>query len=527
MCFPRRKYAWQLIVAALLSAGGLAAEPYTVGFSTYIGGAMDWDQARDVCVDAKGNVYLTGGVTSADYPTTTGAFQESFDDSGEAVGSGGYCDAFVSKFAPDGTLVWSTYLGGPNYDRGYGIEVDAEGYVYVCGRAGPGFPVTPGAVQTEFKGVDAGIYGQNNGFVAKLKPDGSGLVWATYVGVASLCRDLAIDEAGDVYTHLAHENLTTAGEVDPAWFQNAFQSERGGNMDQGAVKIAADGQSVIWATWLSGAGNEQKEASVRVGADHCPVLLFWTESTDMPTTAGAYDRTHNGGKDSYIVKVAADGQGLVWATYFGGRGDSGGCSTHNLALDEAGNAYALLRTTEEDLPTTPGAFQKNFQGGSGDGLVAKFGHADGQLLASTIIGGSGEEDLDGIYADGDGRVYCSGRSTSVDFPVTPDAWQSDYVGGEGDVVFFVLAADFSKLEYGTFFGGPNYDYGRGSFLAPNGAYYVSGSCNGEGWPTLNAYQDSFAGGGGGHSLCYQGGCYAGDATLVKFVRTERPLPEAQ
>ncbi|WP_309400311.1 SBBP repeat-containing protein [Cerasicoccus maritimus] len=494
------------------------AGSFELAQSTYIGGT-NWDQARDICVDKDGFIYVTGGVASADYPTTENAFQTVYDKTGTDVGSGGYCDAFVSKFAPDGSLVWSSYLGGPNYDRGYGIEVDDDGYVYVCGRAGPGFPVTTGAFQETFKGVDAGIYGQNNGFICKIEPDGSAIVWASYCGVASLCRDFAIDDEGNLYTHIAHENKGT-GTMPSEWFTNALQPTREGKMDNGVIKISNDGSTVLWATWLGGTGNEQKEAAVRVGDDHCPVLLYWTESTNIPTTAGSYDQTHNGSHDSYVVKVKDDGSDIVWGTYFGGSASSGGTSTHNLALDPDGNAYIVFwAPSGEVLPTTTGAYQTAHAGGNGDAMLAKFAADTGALIASTYLGGSGDEEYDGIYADSRGYVYISGSSDSTDYPVSADALQAS-LAGSYDVVFSILSPDFSELLYSTYFGGAKFDYGRGSFLAANGDYYFAGSCNGDGWPTLNAYQDYFAGGVGS---CYKGGCNAGDVTLAKFSVAEADL----
>lgn len=284
--------AWIFFACALAEAGS-----YHLEYSTYLGGAKRWDQARDVCVDAAGNVYVTGGTTSVDFPTTPGAFDRTYNQGGKDIGSGGNCDAFVSKFDPDGKLVWSTFLGGPNYDRGYGIKVGAAGFVYVCGRAGPGFPVTAGAFQPAFHGINAGIYGLNNGFVAKLKPDGSGLVWASYVGGGSLCRDFDIDKSGNVFTHLAFENTADTDEnaLPATWFSQTFQPTRRGGTDNGVIKIAADGASVLWATWLGGSADEQKEACVRVDAEGQPCLLFWTKSADIATTPGAYDRKYHGG----------------------------------------------------------------------------------------------------------------------------------------------------------------------------------------------------------------------------------------
>ena len=96
----------------------LPDESYTLSFSTYMGGAK-WEHTRDVCVDADDNVYVCGGTASRDFPTTTGAYGRTFnlgDTSGEE------CDAFICKFCPDDKLILSTYLGGPGYDRAYGMD---------------------------------------------------------------------------------------------------------------------------------------------------------------------------------------------------------------------------------------------------------------------------------------------------------------------------------------------------------------------------------------------------------------------
>ncbi|MHC4179653.1 MAG: SBBP repeat-containing protein, partial [Planctomycetota bacterium] len=153
------------LIWALPSLGVHAAEKdaYELAFSTYVGG-KSWEHARDVCTDRDGNVYVVGGTASRDFPTTPGAYDRSFHAGGKQIGPAGLCDAFVMKFSPEGKLTWSTLLGGPNYDRAYAVEVDRKGDVYVAGRAGPGFPVSQRAFQTEYGGSRYnGFYGSQNG----------------------------------------------------------------------------------------------------------------------------------------------------------------------------------------------------------------------------------------------------------------------------------------------------------------------------------------------------------------------------
>ena len=495
----------------LLSANATCFGEYELAFSTFFGGS-DWEHARDVYVDEQGNVYIVGGTQSSDFPTTEGAFQREHDQSGDQIGSGGYCDAFVCKFSPEGKLIWSTLLGGPNYDRAYAVEVDAQGDVFVSGRAGPGFPVTEGAFQTEFRGLDAGIYGMQNGFIAKLKSDGSGIEWASYVGINVLCRDLSIDQEGNVYLPMDYRGK---GPLPPdSWFQNAFQKRPAGGTEIGALKVHHDGGSVEWATWLGGAANEVANSGIRIDSDNNVFLNFTTNSTDVPTTQGAHDRTHNGGNDAFIAKLSPDGSQLLYGTYFGGTGDEEGNSTHNLAVDLSGNAYLATSTSSQDLPTTEGAIQRAFSGGDRDIVLAKFSPM-GKLTGCTYLGGSNSDGADGVYADAEGNVFLAGSTDSTDFPVTRNAIQSQSAAPR-DAIAVVLAADFSSLNFSTYLGGDSYDDGRSAYLDENGNLYITGSTNGPGWPLKNAWQLEFAGGGGGKELCYEGGCFAGDVILMKI-----------
>ncbi|MCC9605128.1 S-layer protein [Blastopirellula sp. JC732] len=496
-----------------LNVSAVNAADYELAFSTYLGG-KNWEHARDICVDQAGNVYVVGGTVSDDFPTTEQAFQRKQDKTGDKVSSGGYCDAFVCKFSPEGRLLWSTLLGGPNYDRAYAVEVGVDGSVYVAERGGPGFPVTEGAFQTTFQGAKQSIYGMQNGFVVKLKPDGSDLDWAAYVGTNWLCRDLAIDETGDVYLPL---DFIGSGPMPPAsWFGSAYQKQPSGGAEVGALKVAGDGKSVLWATWFGGSKDEVANCGIRVDPEKNVFLNFTTDSPDVPTTDGAHDRTHHGKHDAFIAKLSPDGRKLIYGTYFGGSGEEEGNSTHNLAVDSSGNAYLATSTTSHDLPVTRGAFQAKHAGGERDVVVAKFSPA-GALIGCTYIGGTANDGIDGVDSDDQGNVFFTGSTSSRDFPTTDGALQAE-LSVPDDAILVVLSADFAQLNFSTLMGGSNYDSGRCGCLDQQGNLYVSGSVNGPGWPLKNAYQPQFAGGGGGQELCYKGGCYAGDVIIAKFQK---------
>ncbi|TWU58524.1 hypothetical protein Poly51_13030 [Rubripirellula tenax] len=350
-----------------------------------------------------------------------------------------------------------------------------------------------------------------NGFVAKINPQGTAVVWASYVGVGLLYRDVALDDAGDVYLPMSHPGK---GLLPPSsWFKGTFQPSPGGNADTGALKVTSDGRHVVWATWLGGTGLEVPNTGIRIDSQKNVFLNLTTESKDLPATSGVRDRTYNGGKDAYIAKLSPDGSRLIYGTYFGGSGDEYGNSTHNLAIDGLGNAHLITSSDRDDMPVTPGVFQ-NRRGGGHDIVATKFSPT-GALLRCTYLGGSGNDDLDGAHVNSRGEDFFTGTTSSVDLPTTEDALQNQK-SGENDAIIVRLSSDFSQLSFASYLGGKSYDDGRSRFLDKNGFFYVVGSTNGSGWPIVHAAQKEFAGGGGGKELCYQGGCFAGDVIVTKI-----------
>ena len=217
--------------------------PYSLHYSTYFGGSRHDRTAGDQVTDAHGNLYVAGNTLSADFPATPGAFDTTYN------GTDGSSDGFVAKFSPAGQLLWATYLGGPSRDEIYGVQLDSQGYVYVAGAFGPNAPTTAGTVQPSFAGGSGTA--PWDGFVAKLKPDGSGIVWATYIGTAGAndcVRSMAVDAGGNVIAGTGYEGALWP----PGWFANAFQQAPQGGVDTVILKVRADGAQVLWATYLGG-----------------------------------------------------------------------------------------------------------------------------------------------------------------------------------------------------------------------------------------------------------------------------------
>src|SRR5438876_4733365 len=202
-------------------------------YSTYLGGGGD-DVGNSIAVDESGDAYVTGQIDSTNFPTTPGAFQAT------SMGGG---DAFVPKHNATGSgRVYSTYLGGSNFDAGRGIAVDASGNAYVTGgTASTDFPTTPGAFQTTPSGG-------GDAFVTKLNSTGSLLLYSTYLHGAD-GESIAVDAAGNAYV---------TGDADSTNFPTttgAFQTASGGALDAFVTKLNQTGTALVYSTYLGGSGS--------------------------------------------------------------------------------------------------------------------------------------------------------------------------------------------------------------------------------------------------------------------------------
>ena len=326
-------FAWLALTPTSLKAAPVT--DYKVAFSTYLGG-NNFDAIRGVAIDHKGNIVVVGGVASTDLPVTPGAYQSKLSPAGPTCGRLGATDAFVAKFSPTGKLIWATYLGGPGYDRAYAVEVDSHDRIIVAGRAGEGFPTTPGSFQPNFidtfpagKNVNSAEYGKQNGFVSVFTTDGA-MVWSSYVWYGTLCRDVAVDDAGDIYLPSAWNGNIYSPDVPPPDL-SGFKKKPNLPLvtgktnttagDNCLLKVKGDGSKILWGTWLSGSKDDSQEGMVRVDADHNVYYMNFTQSDDNPVNPndhGIHKHAADGGKDDiYVAKVSADGNTLIYGTYIG------------------------------------------------------------------------------------------------------------------------------------------------------------------------------------------------------------------
>lgn len=328
-------------------------------YSTYLGGSGN-DSGHAIAVDRRGTAFVTGFTTSKDFPVTVAALQTVYQGGG---------DAFVTRLNADGTqLMYSTFLGGSNRDQGNGIAVDRRGNAYVAGETQSGdFPVTPVALQPMAQGP-------MQGFVSKLNPKGSILVYSTYLGGPfglDTAAAVALDAAGNAYV---------TGSTSSPKFPTVlpFQGKLNGFRNAFVSKVSANGALLVYSTYLGGSQNDWG-AAIAVDANGDAYVVGSTNSPDFPTTKGAFG-FGGGFSDAFVSKLDQIGANLLFSTFLGGADTDEGTGvairteTHIEVTHPGQFKYVAVflegLTRGAGFPVTPQAFQQ-MPGGATDAFVTK------------------------------------------------------------------------------------------------------------------------------------------------------------
>jgi hypothetical protein len=390
-----------------------------LAYCGYVGGNHE-DSGNAIAVDAAGCAYITGETSSTDY-----IFPAFPPEIGPWVGpdftnNGGH-DAFVAKVKADGKgLVYCGFIGGSGDDCGYGIAVDSAGAAYVTGEtaSATGFPIR-GTLDTTHNG-------KKDAFVAKVRPDGWGLVYCGYIGGAEddTASGIAVDASGNAYiTGQTRSTETTFPEkIGPDVTHN-------GNSDAFVAKVNAAGSALTYCGYIGGSGYTDGGCGIALDKSGNAYVAGYTESREdtFPVTVGP-DLTFNGGEggygwyDAFVAKVKADGTSLAYCGYIGGGGND---HAYDIAVDALGGAYVTggTQSTQStfpvqggpDLTHNGGTFMNNT-----DAFVAKLTPSGAALEYCGYIGGSQEDYGHGIALDKSGNAYVVGStasSTSLGFPV--------------------------------------------------------------------------------------------------------------
>ncbi len=362
----------------------------TMLFSALIGGSGT-DVGTSIAIDDTiGHIYITGYTADADddYYVTDGSTHS------------GLYDVFITELTSDGTLVYSTLVGGSGDDQAYAIAVDDSRNIYVTGKTTDSttdYPVTD----------DSKHHGADDVFVTKLSA-GRQMVFSTLIGgsFVDIGSDIAVDDTENVYvtghTFDAWESLTDYPVTD--------SSTHSGKSDMFVTKLSRSG-GIAFSTLIGGSDTDH---GTGIALDDTGNIYVTGEvnSPDYPVTNFS---SLKGIYDAFITRLSPAGV-RTFSTYIGGSGSDHG---HDIAVNSAGTMYVTGEAGPSDYPTTDGS---HYSGGVSDVFVTKLG-ADGGLSFSTLIGGSLADSGEAIAVDGSGNIYITGYTpdSATGYPVTDDS----------------------------------------------------------------------------------------------------------
>jgi glucose/arabinose dehydrogenase len=385
---------------AKINAAGTAVLYRNVFGATHLN-----DVAQDVAVDASGNAYVTGFTQGekSDVPPEVMHFPTI--NPIQPTHSNGFYEAFVTKFNADGTMVYSTALGGTVGDFGNSIALDTMGNIYVAGYTqSSDFPTSrPFQSSLGGDGTDA--------FLTVLTPQGSAFVFSTYIGGSrnDSATSLAVDASGNSYV-----TGTTQSTNFP--IMNAIEPALGGDIDSFILKMNPAGSALHYSTYLGGSLRDTAEG-VAVDSSGNAFVVGTTTSDDFPTV-NAYQSSAPDNSSAFVTKVNSSGSAFSYSTYLSGTTDSQG---KGIAVDAAGNAYV----TGAGASGFPQVRSMHAPRGINDAFITKLSPDGSSLIYSTLFGGT--TDIGGgqasqigfdIAVDASSNVYVTGDTSANDFPHT-------------------------------------------------------------------------------------------------------------
>jgi len=445
-------------------------------YSTFLGGNLV-DEGDAVFIDSNENAYVVGSTQSTNFPATTGAYNYTFQ--------GSPYDAYVTKIDPSGTkLVYSTFLGGDDLDYGLGIDVDDSGYVYIAGRTiSTDFPVTASVFQDSNRGND-------DGFITKLSPDFSSLIFSTLIG--GKYRDRAnyimVDESGCVYV----TGWAESGNFPVT--SKAYDQTHNGDYDGWFAKFNRTGSQLIYSTFFGGSALEEPLNMIINDSDEVTIVGY-TYSSNFPTSPGAFQTTYGGGtNDGFIIKFNADASALKFSSFIGKAGNEMCFDISQFSSSTNKSIIVCGTTGSSNFPTGAGCYQNTLKGSS-DAFIINLSEDGKTLIQSTYLGGTLADEGRSVCIDSTGFIYLAGFTSSTNFPVTSCAPQLSYGGGSSDIYIAKIDQALTSMQSCSYFGGNDTEHLlRDIFVNKAGMVWFTGRTWSKNYPTLNACQPAFNGG---------------------------------
>ncbi|MHA2245275.1 MAG: SBBP repeat-containing protein [Candidatus Hodarchaeales archaeon] len=385
-------------------------------YSTFWG-STDSDVGASIALDNDNNIYIGGWTTSNNFPVSEDAFQTQFN---------GSTDGFITKFNPDGQMVYSTFVGGVQQDWINSIDVLSDGSVVAGGKTeSPNFPVTPNGYDT----LKEGSAGE--AFLFHLSIDGSTQQYGTFLGGTSSSEevmDLTV-EGNDVIFSGYSDSLDFP-------IHNAYQDTIGGNSDAFIGRLALSTADLEFLTFLGGTSNEIG-SSIALDIDGDIYCGGYTESKNFPTTSGAFDPSLVGLKDGFITRYLTNGT-LIYSSVFGSTQPdeiSDIIPYRDKTVLVVGNSYG-------SISITPTAFRD-----SGAGFFAILSTERPELAYSTFLTSYvNDQILAGTLGVND-SIILTGKVEDSSFPSTFGSYDPTYHSlGDGFLTIFRPSVTNSPCE---------------------------------------------------------------------------------
>ncbi|MHA1187003.1 MAG: SBBP repeat-containing protein [Candidatus Heimdallarchaeota archaeon] len=382
-------------------------------------------------------------------------------------------------------LVYSTFIGGDSNDVALSTVIDEQGSIYLTGYTSSlNFPLTQDAFNSTHSG-------SSDCFVLKLSPDGSNILYSTFIGGYSMDHavSIVVDEDGCVYVTgftLSSDFPTTENAFNRThcWDDGYFPQK----FDCFVFKLSADGSELLYSTFVGGT-DSNLGGSIAVNDEGNAFVTGVTSSSDFPSTTNAFDDSFNGEIDCFVFKLSVDGSALIYSTFIGGNFSD---RSMEIIIDQNNNAFVIGFTESNDFPVTDGVFSTSHNGES-DGFLCKLS-ADGSLMHfSTLIGGKDSDICGSIVLDKRGNIYMTGYTKSDDFPTTSNALNSTFIG-DTDIFVTKFSEEGTNLLYSTLIGGKEGDIGLSIALDIKNNLYVVGKTESADFPvTDDAYNKTHSG----------------------------------
>lgn len=443
----------------------LIIDPLIYTYSSFIGGGNEDIGIRVKAIDFNYS-YVMGRTQSNDYPIAN-----AYDN----INTNGGYDLFLSKININtNTLLFSTYVGGNGAEEPWDMDIDNNGNVYVAGyNVGGGFPTTVGSYQPNSAGL-------NDAFLFKMDSNGS-MVFSTYFGGSNneYCYSVYVDNsASAIYIG----GLTESTNLP------MVNNSLNGSQDGFIAKFDAAGQ-LVDAEIFGGSGIEainDLANGISITGGDAIAFTGGTMSIDLPTTSGAYSSVNAGGKDAIFGVYDFNSNTMIYLSYIGGNSFDEGITINSSGSD----LYITGNTSSTNFPTL-NAFDNSYNGSFNDIMAFKFNYQTNNLLYSTFIGSSGDEQVFDATLDQNNSQVFVGYSTGNNYPVFNTLYPN--YNASLDMVVTSLNSTGNQLDFSSYFGTVGVDQGKG-VCKFDSRIYCTGFTESTSYPFLAGYDNSYNGG---------------------------------